>query len=186
MHTALTSRREHTRQWLWVAGVLYISLAAWVAGNQTPGPPALAWHSPGGRITPLPMGQPAPAFALRNIDGRDVTLLTFGGDTLLLVFATSGCPYCRDLVAQMVEVEPASGVSIAVISMGDPEWLRPLAERGYPVLVDSSQTVTSLYRVRAVPTVYTLDQDGMVEALHGGMPDAWDRVRAVTVPRAVR
>jgi peroxiredoxin len=105
----------------------------------------------------LPIGTPAPAFALRDVVSEEVySLDSFKGEKALLVmFICRHCPYVvhvQDELARIGEMYQDSGLGIVAISSNDPgqypddapERLKEMAQRlhfVFPFCFDETQEV---------------------------------------------
>lgn len=117
----------------------------------------------------LPIGTEAPAFNMLDLHGKQVSLESFRGKTVLLNFWAFWCntweqemPQLRELAARQEDL----GFRLLAISV-DGTRLREFAghtDAGipFPVLLDIGGRLTSLYKVGHVPTVLILDGQGVV------------------------
>ena len=116
--------------------------------------------------------------------GRTMTLSQHRGQQMLLVFVNPDCVFSRDLLAEWSSALGSSAQSTPtplVISLGDITEARRLFEQyppPCPVLVDPESTLSSLYRIRATPSAYLVDEYGATssEMLTGG-PDVLSALR---------
>ncbi len=115
------------------------------------------------------VGGPAPAFALPALDGKPVTLASYSGKPVLVVFWAPWCTVCRstsDNVARVMRWagSNASVVSVATAFDNDNEVKGYVAEHGVPytVLLDHGE-VAGEYKVQAFPTFYFIDSHGQVK-----------------------
>ena len=130
----------------------------------------------------LPIGAPAPRFALPGLDGRTVRLqeLQRGENPLLLLFLDPGCGPCGELLPEVGRWEQAAGarVALAVMSRGTAAENRPLAAAHgiRRVLLQGEQDVAGAYRVSGTPAAVLVQADGTI-----GSPAALgvDEVRAL-------
>ena len=135
--------------------------------------------------TMLPLGTPAPAFSLRNVDGQMVSLEDFQGKTaLLVIFMCNHCPFVKhiaDQLAQLGREYQAAGVGVVAISSNDianhpedsPEqMIHEVEQRGYtfPYLYDEDQDVAIAYRAACTPDFYIFD--GNQELAYRGQLDS--------------
>ncbi|MEO0794613.1 MAG: thioredoxin family protein [Verrucomicrobiota bacterium] len=124
--------------------------------------------------TMLPLGTPAPEFALPDVDGNTVSLAQFDGASAYVVaFICNHCPYVihirKDLARVAMEYHE-QGVTIIGINSNDyekypddsPEKMRSqIFEAGYtfPYLIDETQEVAKAYRAACTPDFYVFDRD---------------------------
>ncbi len=124
--------------------------------------------------TMLPLGTPAPDFALPDVDGKTVTLADLKGSAgLLVVFMCNHCPFVihlADALAAFGEEYQAKGLAMVGISSNDvdnypadsPDKMALEAEaRGYtfPYLYDGTQDVAKAYRAACTPDFFLFDAD---------------------------
>jgi methylamine dehydrogenase accessory protein MauD len=111
---------------------------------------------------PLPVGSPAPEFALPDLDGRERRLRDFLGRPLLVIFFSPQCGFCQQMAPQLGQL-PADGPRVLLISRGDPEEHRRMAaehEWRCDVVLQREWEVHDAYRANGTPTGYLLDAEG--------------------------
>lgn len=124
--------------------------------------------------TMLPLGTPAPDFALPNIDGSIVSLNDFrNSPALLVMFICNHCPYVKhiaDPLARLCAEYQGKGVAIVAVNSNDvvgypddapAKMAAEAAARGYafPYLFDETQEVAKAYRAACTPDFYVFDRD---------------------------
>lgn len=211
------TRRWHTRQWLWLAaGVWAAGLLAWQWGAGAPhGPLVLSPHqaaegfnvsvSPLGLAnlpgTPL-SGRPAPPFALRNTEGRVVTLTSLAGRVVVLTFVNldahngQGQGVGRLLAAARRRLGGRAGrvafLAVAVNRRAGPAAMQrwAAAHAGIIVLSGSAKALGRVWRaygvgvagqgptLRYTPAVYVLSPQGHEEILTVAAPAGVSRQAA--------
>jgi peroxiredoxin len=124
--------------------------------------------APAPEIAGLPIGAPAPAFALNGLFGETLTLdsLRAAGKPVMLVFSDPGCGPCNTLLPQFArwQREYASRLTVALISRGVPEENRAKVtehEMTY-VLLQKNREVAEAYRASGTPTAVIVQPDGMI------------------------
>lgn len=123
-------------------------------------------------LTPAPapvVGAPAPNFTLASLDGEAVTLADLRGQVVLLNFWATWCGPCE---AEMPAIEDRyktfreSGLTVLAVNLAEPEAeVRAFVERlglTFTILMDPSETVFDLYRVRGYPTTFIIDRAGSI------------------------
>ncbi|MEO6859630.1 MAG: MauE/DoxX family redox-associated membrane protein [Solirubrobacteraceae bacterium] len=136
----------------------------------------------------LPIGTPAPDFALPSTSGTRVSLADLVGETedgLLLVFSDPACGPCSALMPQIAQWqrERPSGLRTVLITRGGQEAnLAHAVEHGLSdVLVQTDREVSEGFAVSATPSAMVLAADGTVaSAVHSGE----DEIRALVSARA--
>ncbi|WP_030006580.1 thioredoxin family protein [Picosynechococcus sp. NKBG042902] len=125
--------------------------------------------------TMLPLGAPAPDFALPDVTtGKTVSLGNFRGKAgLLVIFMCRHCPFVihvQDELARLgVDFVPQE-LGIVAISANDaenypddgPEKLKEMAaalQLNFPILYDESQAIAKSYQAACTPDFFLFDQD---------------------------
>ena len=124
--------------------------------------------------TMLPLGTPAPDFALPNVDGRTVTLAdAVGPKGTLVMFICNHCPFVKHVADQLAALGRdclPRGIGVVAISSNDvsshpadsPEQMvHEAEERGYvfPYLYDETQAVAHAYCAACTPDFFLFDGD---------------------------
>ncbi|WP_455389342.1 thioredoxin family protein [Petrachloros mirabilis] len=123
----------------------------------------------------LPLGTPAPPFALRDVvSGQVYSLDSFTGKTALLVmFICRHCPYVVHIEQEVAKIGRDyldTNLGIVAISSNDasqypddaPDRLKEMAKRlgfTFPFCVDETQDVAKAYRAACTPDFYLFDQN---------------------------
>ncbi len=120
--------------------------------------------------SPRHAGTQVPAFALPDLDGREVGLdgLLAEGRELLLVFSDPGCHACNPVLPELARLqrEPGDGPLAVVMSLGDPEINRvKAAEHGLgQVLIQPDFELARAVGVNGMPGAVLVGRDGRVAA----------------------
>jgi peroxiredoxin len=116
----------------------------------------------------LPVGAPAPDFALPSVDGQMTTLeeLLAAGKPVALVFVGANCDACHVMLSDLARWQATlpDRVTIALVGTGKKEELRELAE-AYGLnnmLVQDEAEVFHAYRAAATPSVVIVGTDGEI------------------------
>lgn len=123
--------------------------------------------------TMLPLGTPAPHFALPDAaSGRTIAKSEFDGQILLVAFVSNHCPYVKHILPGFVALAHdyvSRGVGVVAISSNDidgypddaPQAMQALAEQmsfGFPYLFDESQDIARAYRAACTPDFFLFDE----------------------------
>ncbi len=114
------------------------------------------------------IGKPAPAFALRDLDGQPLSLADLRGQPAVLNFWATWCQPCivEHPVLMTAAREYAGRVRfVGIVYQDEPELIRRFqVERGAwgPALVDPDGSVAIAYGVYGAPETFFLDSTGTV------------------------
>jgi peroxiredoxin len=116
----------------------------------------------------LKAGTPAPEFTLPALDGSEVSLKSFRGKPLLLVFSDPTCGPCNEILPKLEEIHRKShDLSVLLISRGTPEANRKKVEQlrlTLPVVLQRGWEISRDYGMFATPIGYLVGEDGVLEA----------------------
>jgi peroxiredoxin len=123
----------------------------------------------------LPLGTPAPPFALRDVvSGQTYSLHSFSGKTALLVmFICRHCPYVIHVEQELAKIGRDyrdTSLGMIAISSNDPvnypddapPRLKEMAERlgfTFPFCFDETQDVAKAYRATCTPDFYLFNRE---------------------------
>jgi thiol-disulfide isomerase/thioredoxin len=114
----------------------------------------------------IPIGTTAPAFSLPDREDRIVTLdaLLERGRPILLVFVSSGCGSCVEMLPQLKTWQRtlADRLTIALISSGKSRDNAEVWADIDNVLFQEEWELSEAYRIRATPSAVILTLDGQV------------------------
>ncbi|MDP3919330.1 MAG: thioredoxin family protein [Candidatus Omnitrophota bacterium] len=133
------------------------------------------------------LGQPAPDFQLRGVDGNDYSLSSFSDSRVLVVmFICNHCPYVVAIEDRLIELQrdySGKGVQLVGICANDPtdypddspdnlrkRWVEK--SYGFPYLVDEVQDVARAYGAVCTPDLFVYDANRKL-AYHGRLDDNW-------------
>jgi cytochrome c biogenesis protein CcmG/thiol:disulfide interchange protein DsbE len=121
---------------------------------------------------------PSPEFAVRDMDGRLVSLAAARGKVVLLNFWATWCGPCRMEVPDLVTLQTKYGDRLQVIGLvvddEDEAAVRAFAKRyaiNYPIAMATSEMRFRFGGVPALPTSFIIDAQGRVVQKHIGLRD---------------
>ena len=126
---------------------------------------------------PAPVvGQPAPDFALPDLQGNLVRLSDLRGKTIVLNAWATWCTPCRREFPELVDLyERNKDRGLVVIGLNlreAPQNVRKFADdfgAKYPIIIDKDGSVIGRYRLLGLPSTWFIDEDGILRAQHVGL-----------------
>jgi len=122
--------------------------------------------SPGPEIDWQEEGE-APDFTLQDLNGQAFHLKSERGKMVLMIFTTTWCPSCRELIPAYRELYQVYGkrglVMVNVNIQEPPARVREFAKKNeipYRILLDKDGSVGMAYGVMGVPAMILINQDG--------------------------
>ena len=105
-----------------------------------------------GQSDQLMIGQPAPSFELKSIDGRNYSLTQLKGKLVLIHFATTWCPFCNAEAPNLDSLYKSykgKGVQVLIIDVKEGRDLVSQSLKrfnfSFPVLLDEDGKVAASY-----------------------------------------
>jgi len=118
----------------------------------------------------------APAFSVRDLDGREHSSASWRGKVVILNFWATWCPPCRAEIPDLVALQDKYRDRLVVIGISEdeapPEVVKQFATRhnvNYPIVMMTPQLAKMFPGVSALPTSFILDRDSRVVQKHVGM-----------------
>lgn len=113
------------------------------------------------------IGDTAPDFTLKKVNGEELTLRDFRGKKILINFWTTWCEPCKIEMPDIQKLhEEQKNVQVLTINMQEERGkvINFLFTKGYtfPALLDPKREVSSSYLVRSIPTTYFIDENGVI------------------------
>ena len=145
------------------------------------------------------VGQAAPAFSAKDVNGKTVSLADFKGKTVVLEWVNPGCPYVRkhysggNMQGTQQEAVAKNVVWLAVNSTATdhPDYLKPadlskwMKDQKAPAthtLMDEDGKIGKAYGARTTPHMYIVDGKGML--VYAGGIDSIPSASASDIPKA--
>ena len=148
------------------SGALLLTVSLLVAS-----PPALRAQAAGEGSVSLPLGTPAPAASLEDLDGNPVELLDYvRGKPALIEFWATWCELCEALQPQLdrIHAEHGDEINVVAVAVGVAQTVRRIKRHledhdpGYPYLFDARGGAVRAYDATTTSIVVLLDREGRV------------------------
>jgi cytochrome oxidase Cu insertion factor (SCO1/SenC/PrrC family) len=120
----------------------------------------------------------APDFTLTDVNGTPIRLSDQRGKVVVLEFMRTTCPHCANEMSQLASVHDQFGPDVTMISVSvDPqgdtnEVLKAYAAEHNATWIwardTSDNSVTSLYGISGVPTIFIIDSNGRIVKVNTG------------------
>ena len=128
------------------------------------------------------VGQPAPDFALRSMQGPSMRLSEHLGEVVIINFWATWCGPCRQEMPLLDELYGKyQRAGLILLSVNIDEAAEPAIEMAqtlkvsYPVLFDSRKEVSRAYDVSAMPVTVLVDRAGVVRYVSEGYKPGYEK-----------
>mgnify|MGYP001595066500 FL=1 len=163
-----------SRRW-WVFALVVLAVAgAWTWFSRAPESVASA-----GRIASPREGFPAPDFTLDTLGGESVSLSSYRGSVVIVNLWASWCIPCRaemPTLQKLYEANRERGLAVLAVNstVQDTEQdARSFAEETgvtFTVLLDRDGSASRRYLLRALPSTFAVDRNGIIQFVIVGGP----------------
>jgi cytochrome c biogenesis protein CcmG/thiol:disulfide interchange protein DsbE len=121
------------------------------------------------------VGQPAPAVALPDLAGREVTLAALRGRAVALNFWATWCQPCKEELPALAEAwREARGSCVEFVGVTEESSREDAVaevarhELPYSVVLDADGAVARAYGVTGLPRTYLIDAEGNLRKVFSG------------------
>jgi cytochrome c biogenesis protein CcmG/thiol:disulfide interchange protein DsbE len=121
----------------------------------------------------------APAFTLKDLDGRPITSADLRGKVTLINFWATWCGPCRAEIPALIALQNKYRDQLQIIGISEDEG--PVSEvrqfvaahgMNYRVAMTTAEIERGFPGIVSIPTTYVIDRDGRVAMRHAGMLNA--------------
>jgi len=133
-----------------------------------------------GGLIPSPReGFLAPDFTLDSLSGAPISLSDMRGKAVVLNLWASWCPPCRaemPAIQRVYQENHERGLEVLAVNMTAQDNLAAVEKfvqefnLTFPILLDPSGEVGNTYLMRALPTTFFIDQEGVIQRVIVGGP----------------
>ena len=132
-------------------------------------------------------GVTAPAWSLKDVDGKTVSSSDFKGKVVVLDFWATWCPPCKAEIPGFVALQKAygeQGLVVVGVSLDEEgaQVLKPFIKQhgiNYPVVLGDAKTAQAFGGVRSIPTTFIIGRDGRIAGQHVGFVSKADFEKAI-------
>jgi len=161
-------------RWLGLMALVFILGGGWIGLSATPNS-----STTGGRIASPREGFLAPDFTLQRLEGDSMTLSELSGKVVVLNFWASWCPPCRAEMPALQRVyqdKRERGLEVLAVNTtyqdSEIEMIdfRDRNNLSFPILIERTGEVARQYQIRAMPTTFFIDRQGVIRSVILGGP----------------
>jgi thiol-disulfide isomerase/thioredoxin len=123
--------------------------------------------------------KPAPAFTVRDLEGRDISPALLRGKVVIVNFWATWCGPCRAEIPDLVALQEKYKDTLQVIGISEDEAGVEVVKRfaaehrvNYPVAMTTPEIEKLFPGISALPTSFILDRESRVVQKHVGMLSA--------------
>ncbi len=177
------ARRPH---WLWMMAGVFLLGTGWILWSADPEQAAAA-----GTIASPHPGFAAPEFDLETLDGDRVRLSDLRGQVVVVNLWASWCPPCRaemPALQQLYDAHRDEGLVVLALNATDQDSSAAarafVTDHGltFPVVLDPAGEASRAYGLRAMPSTFVVDRQGVIREVLIGGPVSLATLRSLVSP----
>lgn len=139
------------------------------------------------------VGDTAPDFTLKNMQGKNMNLTEQRGNIMLINFWASWCGPCRKEMPVLQALEDKYkdlgvqvwGINVEQESQAGKDFLANLS-LNFSIFFDETNTLSKTYQVEAMPTTVIVDRDGVVRFVYLGYKDGYGKKYEKAIKQLMR
>jgi len=116
----------------------------------------------------------APAWTLKDVEGKTVQSSDFKGKVVILDFWATWCPPCKKEIPDFIELQKKygeKGLVIVGVSLDEqgPSVVKPFITQlgiSYPIVMGDEKIVQDFGGVEGIPTTFIIDREGKIVGRH--------------------
>lgn len=114
------------------------------------------------------LGEVAPPFTARTLDGATTSIQNYRGRVVVLNFWATWCGPCRVEMPEFENYQAQMGERVAILGVNmleSPGQIAPFVQQyglTFPILLDEDGAIAAPYRVTGLPTSVILDRAGII------------------------
>ena len=157
--------------------ILFLTAIVWTMTV----PLSFAMGNPG-YINQTLIGKPATDFTLNTLKDKNVNMTKYRGGKKAIIFVwATWCPHCREELQRLSTLEQeltSKGIRIILVNLGeDKATVQNYIDRRhlpFDVFIDEEQSLEGPYQLVGVPTLFFLDENGVIKYVDHALPDDYE------------
>ncbi|WP_434928852.1 TlpA family protein disulfide reductase [Shewanella sp. HL-SH8] len=141
----------------------------------------------------LTVGDAAPDFTLKNMQGNNLNLAEQRGEIILINFWASWCGPCRKEMPVLQKLQDKYqdlgvqvwGINVEQENQAGKDFLADL-DLSFSIFFDETNALSKSYQVEAMPTTVMIDRDGKVRHIFRGYKDGYEKKYADAIKKLIR
>lgn len=127
---------------------------------------------------PSNVGDKAPEFKLKDLNGKEVKLSDYKGKIVLIDFWATWCGPCRKGIPDLIQLQNEYKSEIVVLGItldnktntaNDVDPFVKNMKINYPVLWTDDETIKNYGNINSIPTSFVVDKKGVIVSKHVGL-----------------
>jgi len=144
-------------------------------------------------VNALEIGQQAPDFTLKNLQGTNLNLTEQRGNIIVINFWASWCGPCRKEMPVLQKFHDKYsdlgvfvwGVNVEQENQAGRDFLAGL-NLTFPIFFDETNKISATYQVEAMPTTVIVDRNGVVRYVFRGYKAGYEKKYAKAIKKLIR